>query len=158
MRRAQSPSWIDHQSSLSLRDQVSLQSPVVKEVLISMFEAAFGGEINDPILGYVIPLSSFTVPCSSNQSSLSDPPANTGCPKLCISGPNEPESSETWIALVQRGSCEFVKKVREAQRLGARAVVVGGEDPAVTGYPDALVNMYSPGTTSFPESLVLKHE
>jgi E3 ubiquitin-protein ligase RNF13 len=35
--------------------------------------------------------------------------------------------------------------VREAQRLGAKAVVVGGEDPEVSGFPDTLVNMYSPG-------------
>jgi E3 ubiquitin-protein ligase RNF13/E3 ubiquitin-protein ligase RNF167 len=42
-----------------------------------------------------------------------------------------------------------VKKVREAQRLGARAVVVGGGDPDITGYPDALVNMYSPGMRFF---------
>lgn len=69
---------------------------------------------------------------------------NSGCPSLCLSGPHQP--TEAWIALVQRGKCEFVRKVREAQRLGARAVVVGGEDPEVTGNPDTLVNMYSPGT------------
>jgi E3 ubiquitin-protein ligase RNF13/E3 ubiquitin-protein ligase RNF167 len=39
-----------------------------------------------------------------------------------------------------------VKKVREAQGFGAKAVVVGGEDPEVSGYPDTLVNMYSPGS------------
>jgi hypothetical protein len=49
---------------------------------------------------------------------------------------------------VQRGKCEFVKKVREAQRLGARAIVVGGENPDISGYPDTLVNMYSPGMWS----------
>ncbi|KAJ7284161.1 hypothetical protein C8J57DRAFT_1294697 [Mycena rebaudengoi] len=102
--------------------------------------AAFGAEINDPILGYVIPLSSFTAKCPTNTSSpnanaLSLPP-NYGLPE-------PPDPSETWIALVQRGGCEFVNKVREAQRLGARAVVVGGENPALTGHPDALVNMYS---------------
>ncbi|KAJ6538463.1 hypothetical protein DFH09DRAFT_991748 [Mycena vulgaris] len=106
--------------------------------------AAFGAEINDPILGYVIPLSSFTVPCASNTSLL---PSNTGCPRLCISGEHQPDPTETWIALVQRGGCEFVKKVREAQRLGARAVVVGGENPEL-GYPDALVNMFSPEDAS----------
>lgn len=46
------------------------------------------------------------------------------------------------------GGCEFVKKVREAQRLGARAVVVGGQNPEITGYPDVLVNMFSPGVFS----------
>ena len=68
---------------------------------------------------------------------------NSGCPDLCLVGQDEP--TEAWIALVQRGKCEFVKKAREAQRLGAKAVVVGGEDPAISGYPDTLVNMYSPG-------------
>jgi len=107
--------------------------------------AAFGAEIHDPILGYVIPLSSFTSPCPSN-SSLLFPENNSGCPPLCINGPNQP--TESWIALVQRGKCEFVKKVREAQRLGARAVVVGGENPDESGYPDMLVNMYSPEDSS----------
>jgi len=93
-------------------------------------------------MGYVIPLSSFTLPCAS-EGSLLFPEQNSGCPHLCISGPNQP--TETWIALVQRGKCEFVKKVREAQRLGAKAVVVGGQSPDITGYPDTLVNMYSPG-------------
>ncbi|KAJ7734012.1 hypothetical protein DFH07DRAFT_130393 [Mycena maculata] len=109
--------------------------------------AAFGAEINDPILGYVIPLSSFTVPCPANANA-SLLPDNTGCPRLCISGEHQPDPSETWIALVQRGGCEFVKKVREAQRLGARAVVVGGDNPELSGYPDALVNMYSPEDAS----------
>ncbi|KAK7468979.1 hypothetical protein VKT23_003477 [Stygiomarasmius scandens] len=108
--------------------------------------AAFGAEINVPLLGYVIPLSSFTVSCSND--SLSGFPTNTGCPTLCIHGPNAPDASELWIALVQRGECEFVSKVREAQRLGARAVVVGGNDPEVSGYPDTLVNMYSPEDAS----------
>jgi len=36
-------------------------------------------------------------------------------------------------------------QVREAQRLGARAVVVGGEDPDISGLPDNLINMYSKG-------------
>ncbi|KAE9408896.1 hypothetical protein BT96DRAFT_848956, partial [Gymnopus androsaceus JB14] len=110
--------------------------------------AGFGAEINGPILGYVLPLSSFTKPCDSPSTSLIEPVPNTGCPELCFDGPNAPDSSESWIALVQRGKCEFVSKVREAQRLGARAVVVGGEDPEVSGYPDTLVNMYSPGDSS----------
>lgn len=105
--------------------------------------AAFGRELKDPLLGYVIPLSSFTTSCPSNDTSLVDRYSNSGCPKLCIRGPHQPDPSESWIALVQRGHCSFVDKVREAQRLGARAVVVGGEDPDISGQPDALVNMYS---------------
>lgn len=108
--------------------------------------AAFGPELFEPLLGYVIPLSSFTRPCGGNGLDASVPP-NLGCPKLCLSGPNEPERKETWIALVQRGECQFVDKVREAQRLGASAVVVGGNDPEISGYPDSLVNMYSPSAT-----------
>ncbi|KAJ6515498.1 hypothetical protein C8R45DRAFT_956696 [Mycena sanguinolenta] len=141
--RSSSLSWVlgwawGAESTVSVVDR----SPVVS---FSSRPAAFGAEINDPILGYVIPLSSFTVPC--NSSSLR--PSNTACPSLCLSGPHKPDPNETWIALVQRGGgCEFVQKVREAQRLGARAVVVGGQDPQITGYPDTLVNMFSPGDAS----------
>jgi len=49
---------------------------------------------------------------------------------------------------VQRGACQFVSKAREAQRLGAKAVVVGGEDPDISGKPDTLVNMFSPEDAS----------
>ncbi|KAG6829507.1 hypothetical protein H0H92_004309 [Tricholoma furcatifolium] len=114
--------------------------------------AAFGAEIHEAVLGYVIPVSSFTSPCPapSPESSSSPvamfPQPNTGCPDLCLSGPNRP--TEPWIALVQRGECEFVRKVREAQRLGAKAVVVGGDNPEISGYPDVLVNMYSPEDSS----------
>ena len=109
--------------------------------------AAFGSEISGPILGYVIPLASFTTECPATNVSDSHlyTSMNTGCPKLCVDGPHQPDPSESWIALVQRGKCEFVSKVREAQRLGARAVVVGGQDPEVSGLPDTLVNMYSTG-------------
>ena len=107
--------------------------------------AAFGPELTNPLLGYVIPLSSFTIPCASNASRVNNKPlSNPGCPKLCKSGPHEPERTDTWIALVQRGGCEFVSKVREAQRLGAKGVVVGGSDPAEFGNQDILVNMFSP--------------
>lgn len=106
--------------------------------------ASFGAELTEPLLGYVIPLSSFTAPCEAKNASADIPP-NLGCPTLCVIGPNEPERTETWIALVQRGECQFVDKVREAQRLGANAVVVGGDDPKIGGFPDSLVNMYSPG-------------
>ncbi|KAF9533068.1 hypothetical protein CPB83DRAFT_805869 [Crepidotus variabilis] len=104
--------------------------------------AAFGADLDDPLLGYVIPLAAFTEPCTTTTNeTLNDVPSNLGCPTLCLKGPNQP--TEPWIALVQRGQCEFVKKIREAQRLGAKAVVVGGEDPRISGFPDTLVNMYS---------------
>jgi len=34
-----------------------------------------------------------------------------------------------WIALVQKGGCAFVTKVRNAQQLGALAVIVGRSAP-----------------------------
>ncbi|TFK52505.1 hypothetical protein OE88DRAFT_1657803 [Heliocybe sulcata] len=112
--------------------------------------AAFGVDLSDPLLGYVIPLSSFTAPCPDQDSNITflEASSNLGCPKLCVVGPHQPEVNERWIALVQRGDCQFVDKAREAQRLGARAVVVGGDDPDDSGNPDALVNMYSPGDSS----------
>jgi hypothetical protein len=131
---------IGHQSFHSPRDLVCARCFMTRPSTHTNITAAFGAEISNPILGYVIPLSSFTSPCSDPGST-----TNTGCPKLCTNGPHQPEPSETWIALVQRGGCEFVTKVREAQRLGARAVVVGGENPAISGLPDTLINMFSPG-------------
>jgi len=64
--------------------------------------AAFGPGLTEPLLGYVIPLSSFTVPCDD----IAAVSPNLGCPRLCINGPKEPERTETWIALVQRGQCQ----------------------------------------------------
>lgn len=69
--------------------------------------ASFGPEFNDPLLGYVLPLSSFTSPCPP--SSVPND-ANAGCPPLCQIGPNRPDPKESWIALVQRGHCPFVDK------------------------------------------------
>lgn len=69
--------------------------------------ATFGPELDDPLLGYVLPLSSFTIPC---------PPAslpntsNSACPPICHIGPHRPDPKEPWIALVQRGHCPFVEK------------------------------------------------
>jgi len=109
--------------------------------------AGFGAELSDPLMGYVIPLNSFTVSCSNTTPSLIDSP-NLGCPSLCSIDPNITQRLEPWIALVQRGSCQFVSKAREAQRLGAKAIVVGGEDPDISGKPDTLVNMFSPEDAS----------
>ncbi|OBZ71507.1 Receptor y region, transmembrane domain- and RING domain-containing protein 3 [Grifola frondosa] len=105
--------------------------------------ASFGAELIDPLLGYVIPLSAFTAACPLDPNNTSPYPFDAdpvqGCPNLCISGPHQPEVKETWIALVQRGGCPFVEKARQAQKLGAKAVVVGGD----RDNPDALLNMYS---------------
>lgn len=104
--------------------------------------ASFGTELTEPLLGYAIPLSAFTAPCPDDNSTaehLFPADAVLGCPELCISGPSRPDPEERWIALVQRGGCPFVEKARQAQRLGARALVVGGDREN----PDALLNMYS---------------
>ena len=168
-------SWWGLDSSVSIVDR----SP---PVTFTARPASFGHELEEPLLGYVIPLDAFTVPCKevlddpesdSNTPRRSaegvgedfkdsngggappdgslvndrptDTPDNLGCPKVCVAGPYEPDSKEPWIALVQRGGCQFVDKAREAQRLGAKAIVVGGDNPEIYGNPDILINMYSPG-------------
>jgi E3 ubiquitin-protein ligase RNF13 len=110
-------------------------------------QANFGSDLRHPLIGYVIPLSSFMKPCPNVTYSGT---GNWGCGPLCPSGRHSPSPSEPWIALVQRGQCSFADKAREAQRLGAKAVVVGGDDPATSGHPDTLVTMYDPG-----ESIIL---
>ncbi|OBZ88952.1 Receptor y region, transmembrane domain- and RING domain-containing protein 2 [Choanephora cucurbitarum] len=60
-----------------------------------------------------------------------------------------------WIALVRRGSCSFVSKVRYMQKSGAVAVIVG--DPEQPGW----VTMYTPGDASdivIPSVFVAKEE
>lgn len=118
-------------------------------VMFASRPASFGVVLEDPLMGYVIPLSSFTVPCNDSDGIFFEKSkSNLGCPNLCVSSPHEPERTESWIALVQRGKCQFVDKVREAQRFGAKGVVVGGNNPDESGNPDALVGMYSPGIQS----------
>lgn len=169
-------SWWGLDSSVSIVDR----SP---PITFTARPASFGRDLEEPLLGYVIPLDSFTVPCESDDLELdsdvawrtaegvdeifkdydsggtstqddptsdrpTDTPNNLGCPKVCVAGPYEPDSNESWIALVQRGGCQFVDKTREAQRLGASAIVVGGDNPDIYGNPDTLVNMYSPEDSS----------
>ena len=69
--------------------------------------AAFGPDLEQPLLGYVIPLSSFTSPCPTSPLPNT---SNSACPPLCQIGPYRPDPQETWIALVQRGHCPFVDK------------------------------------------------
>ncbi|KAJ1570013.1 hypothetical protein HK096_005907, partial [Nowakowskiella sp. JEL0078] len=61
-----------------------------------------------------------------------------GCQKF--SPPLQPRS---WIALVVRGNCSFIDKVRAMQASGATAVVVANNLPN-----SALITMYAPGETS----------
>jgi len=72
--------------------------------------ATFGPPLENPLLGYVIPLSSFTTRCPQNDTSANAEHPNSGCPVLCQSGDHHPDPTESWIALVQRGQCPFVDK------------------------------------------------
>ncbi|KZT61793.1 transferrin receptor ectodomain, apical domain-containing protein [Calocera cornea HHB12733] len=103
-------------------------------VSFSSRPAAFGLRIvNAPGLsGHLIPMSQLLPHCPSAASS---------CPPLCPHYPFPHLENEGWIALIQRGECSFVEKVREAQRLGAVGVVVGGREK---GRDDELITMYSP--------------
>lgn len=69
--------------------------------------AAFGPRIAEPegLTGYLM------APISTD--------LRHGCEVM------EPPSDE-WIALVERGNCSFIEKVRYMQQSGAVAVVVGG--------------------------------
>lgn len=101
--------------------------------------ASFGRAIEDPVMGYGIPMNSFTIPCedledgSEGESGsgigdwrryanrglggrrvwalASTARENLGCPRLCPKGAHLPSPEEAWIAIVQRGKCSFVDKV-----------------------------------------------
>ncbi|GAN04541.1 E3 ubiquitin-protein ligase RNF13-like [Mucor ambiguus] len=71
----------------------------------------------------------------------------------CISVPNP--NIKNWIALVERGQCSFLQKVKTMQDSGAIAVIVG--DRHFNGW----VTMYAPGDTSdvhIPSVFVAQHQ
>lgn len=120
--------------------------------------AQFGPHITEQpgLPGYLIPISALTTKCPANATS-SRPrslplgndglPDNFACLPICTD-PSipRPTGTENWIALVQRGECPFADKVRAAQSLGAKGVVVGGW-PVQDGDRDDLLGMFSPGTS-----------
>ncbi|KAI9312227.1 hypothetical protein BX666DRAFT_2021071 [Dichotomocladium elegans] len=63
---------------------------------------------------------------------------------------------ERWIALLRRGGCSFITKVRNMQASGALAVAVG--DPE---HPGRWITMYAPGNTMdvrVPSVFLSQHE
>ncbi len=116
--------------------------------------ASFGPHITEQpgLPGYLIPVSSLIKPCPTSRKhpfptrSDEDLPDNVSCLPICAdpSTPHPTRVTENWIALVQRGQCPFAEKVRAAQSLGAKAVIVGGWK-VDEGERDDLLNMFSPG-------------
>ena len=85
--------------------------------------AAFGPQLSvEGLFGMLIPLSTL------------DRKNEKGC-RVTSGRPVE----RPWIALVERGDCSFIQKVRNMQRMGAVAVVVGNNDQS------GLITMYSFG-------------
>ncbi|KAI9490110.1 hypothetical protein BDB00DRAFT_769404, partial [Zychaea mexicana] len=66
----------------------------------------------------------------------------TGCSPVVVEKPPFLQE-DSWIALVRRGDCSFITKVRSMQKSGATAVVVGDPD-----HPGRWITMYAPGDTS----------
>ncbi|KAJ9053057.1 hypothetical protein DSO57_1027834 [Entomophthora muscae] len=96
--------------------------------------ASFGGRLpSDGFIGKVLAIGAL-----DGGSGMSE----TGC------SPNDAIHSglfsedESWIALIMRGNCSFIQKVRSMQKSGFKAVVVGNE------LPSGLVTMYAEGDTS----------
>lgn len=88
--------------------------------------AAFGPRLTDEgLFGYLVSVETVE---ANNQK---------GCSKLKKKAP-----TEDWIALVERGQCTFIEKVRNMQASGAIAVVVGDNEK------NGLITMYATGDTS----------
>jgi len=88
--------------------------------------AAFGPRLTDEgLFGYIVSVEMIE---DDNQK---------GCSKL-----KKDVSTKNWIALVERGQCTFIEKVRNMQASGAIAVVVGDNEK------NGLITMYATGETS----------
>ncbi|TPX31242.1 hypothetical protein SmJEL517_g05383 [Synchytrium microbalum] len=90
---------------------------------------AFGVKNTGNVIGYLIAASSL----SSDRN-------EGGC--MPVESPILDVPEFGWVALVQRGECSFVEKVRSMMRSGAKAVIVGDNQPG------DLITMYSQEDTS----------
>ncbi|QRW00008.1 hypothetical protein RhiJN_28026 [Ceratobasidium sp. AG-Ba] len=134
--------WSLAESELSVVDQDPIQTFTVRPAL-------FGAHIvsSPGLLGHLLPLNSFTVHDNASHDLTIPYPLskeNTGCPPLRVpDGHPRPSMNESWLALIIRGDCGFDEKVRQAQSLGARAAVIGGQAPPPGGV-DELIAMSAP--------------
>jgi len=88
--------------------------------------AAFGPRLTDKgLFGYLVSVEAI------------EPDNQKGCNKL-----KREVHTKSWIALVERGQCTFIEKVRNMQASGAIAVVVGDNEK------NGLITMYATGDTS----------
>lgn len=137
--------------------------------------AAFGPRIvaDEGLHGSLLPISDFYRPPHGSASAACPYPDGPGwraddedAPLVLQRGGEVPEQPtlkppHDWIALLERGGgCSFVSKVRVAQALGAKAVVVGdapspgwhrmpgSEGEADPGLAGRLLTMFAPGSTA----------
>lgn len=119
-----------------------------------------------------IPLDSPSSPDRSTIRKACPPPSSLDQIDPPTPHPPPPSLPQDWIALVERGSCSFIDKVRYAQKLGASAVIVGDSHQSSSksfshtpfwanpvffqhssatgnfGFNSGLLTMYAPGDTS----------
>jgi hypothetical protein len=115
-----------------------------------------------PISGFLLPFSNLSRPHQNqyNTTTLAAP-AFSLIEQACIptfddrwSEPHQPH----YIALIERGSCDFATKVKAAQSRGASGVIVGdgvarlGENDEEGRNRIGLITMFSPGAL-----LILPH-
>ncbi|CAE6517619.1 unnamed protein product [Rhizoctonia solani] len=136
--------WSIAESELSVVDQEPIRTFTTRPALFGTHIVTSPG-----LLGHLLPLNSFTVHINTTHDYIQTTTAgivpypisddNTGCPPLQIPDQHpRPSMNESWIALVMRGGCGFDEKVRQAQRLGARAAIVGGKPPSSPGTDDLI--------------------
>ncbi|CAE6512658.1 unnamed protein product [Rhizoctonia solani] len=136
--------WSMAESELSVVDQEPIQTFTTRPALFGTHIVTSPG-----LLGHLLPLNSFTVHVNTTYDYFHATTSgtvpypltkdNTGCPPLQIPDQHpRPSMNESWIALVMRGGCGFDEKVRQAQKLGARAAIVGGRPPTSTATDDLI--------------------
>ncbi|KAI7935902.1 hypothetical protein MJO29_015205 [Puccinia striiformis f. sp. tritici] len=123
--------------------------------------ASFGPHFNNP---EGQPMNLIPIEAYLN-SEKEEPSHRKGCPTTTTTSTEIP--THDWIALIERGHCAFVEKVRYAQKLGASAVIVGDHHNSIAteltpflfskptisnhnnfGFNSGLLTMYAPGDTS----------
>lgn len=180
----QNPSSFHSSSSAQFSQLSSNPSPSTSTIYVQHTSrihasrpAGFGPHFSNPDgeLMQLLPIDAVTTSVSATTNQLL--PARRGCPPDSTDGAPLTFSTSphpaNWVALVERGTCTFVDKIRYAQQLGASAVIVGDWDQTSEAYSGSgsgmagpvfytnlligsdkfsfgsgLVTMYAPGDTS----------
>ncbi|ODN85017.1 hypothetical protein L202_00848 [Cryptococcus amylolentus CBS 6039] len=152
--------WLSRWLAMGGEGEVVVHLRDAENLTLPHRPAAFPTHVNRPLLpisGTLVPFSSFPSPRGQPNTPLAclPPLSPVDRPKPSYPLGEEPPKDEgRYIALIERGGCDFATKVRAAQDRGAIAVIVGdsvlrlSETDEEGRKREGLITMFSPEDTA----------